>query len=98
MCTVDIGPAPGGENCSDGELRPVPGSVLFGMTPEGLSNVSLLLTVCVGRFLGGVCRRGFEDVDATVACRNLNFGLPGKILARFMEFIGVTLRICVSRC
>ena len=79
MCAVDIGP--GGGNCSDGDLRPVPESVLFGRTPEGLSNVSLLLSVCVGGFLGGVCRREFEDVDATVACRSLYYGFPGKILA-----------------
>ena len=40
-------------------------------------NVSLLLTACVGGIFGGVCRRGFDDVDAEVGCRNLNFGLPG---------------------
>ena len=40
-------------------------------------NVSLLLTVCVGGIFGGVCRRGFDDVDAEVACQNLNLRFPG---------------------
>ena len=42
-----------------------------------INNVSLLLTACVGGIFGGVCRRGFDDVDAEVACRNLNLELPG---------------------
>ena len=65
--------------CVDGDVSFQLATSRTFVSSEGLyiNNVSLLLTACVGGIFGGVCSRGFDDVDAKVACRNLNFGLPG---------------------
>ena len=66
-------------SCVDGDFSFQQATTRTFISSEGfyVSNVSLLLTTCVGRIFGGVCRRRFDDVDAEVACRNLYFGLPG---------------------
>ena len=66
-------------SCVDGDFSFQQATTRTFISSEGfyVSNVSLLLTTCVGGIFGGVCRRGFDDVDAEVACRNLYFGLPG---------------------
>ena len=64
-------------SCVDGDVSVQQFTIGTFISSEGLyvGNVSLLLTTCVGGIFAGVCRRGFDDVDAEVACRNL--GLPG---------------------
>ena len=66
-------------SCVDGDVSFQQATSRTYINSKGLSvnNMSLLLTACVGGIFGGVCRRGFDDVDAKFACRNLNFGLPG---------------------
>ena len=66
-------------SCVDGDVSFQQTTSRTFISSEGLyvNNVSLLLTTCVGGIFGGVCRRGFDDVDAEVACRNLNFGSSG---------------------
>ena len=66
-------------SCVDGDVSFQQATSRTFISSEGLyvNNVSLLLTACVGGIFGGVCRRGFDDVDAEVACRFLNLGVPG---------------------
>ena len=66
-------------SCVDGDVSFQQATSRTFISSDGLyiNNVTLLLTTCVGGIFGGVCHRGFDDVDAEVACRNLNFGSPG---------------------
>ena len=66
-------------SCADGNFSFQQATTRTFISSEGfyVNNVTLLLTTCVGGIFGGVCHRGFDDVDAEVACRNLYFGLPG---------------------
>ena len=70
--------------CNDGDLRPAltPGSAIISRTENNLVNVSLLLTVCVSGRFGGICGRGFDDLEADFACRSLDFGSPGELLKK----------------
>jgi hypothetical protein len=38
-----------------------------------MRNLTATLEVCVDGFVGGICRTGFDNVDATVACRSIGF-------------------------
>ena len=76
-----FGSGSGSGICSDGDLRPAltPGSTIISRTENNLVNLSLLLTVCVSGRFGGICGRGFDDLEADFACRSLDFGSPGEL-------------------
>ena len=63
--------------CIDGDVRgeqitQSPSSI--NERGEIQSTAQLLLTTCVGGSFGGVCQRGTDDEDASVACRYLGYG------------------------
>ena len=76
-CFVAVDIALGIETCSDGDFRPLPEYLIISHTADNLLNVSVVLTGCSNGLCGGVCRKEFEDVDATVACTNLFYKQSG---------------------
>ena len=61
--------------CLNGQLQLIQAEPLLRTSVDGIqrSGVTALLQVCVAGWFGGICRRGFDDVDAGVACRAVGY-------------------------
>lgn len=63
-------------NGLDGLLRPLPlddGAIRVSETGSLQYVLTSVLEICVNGMFGGICNRGFDDVDAIVACRFIGY-------------------------
>ena len=70
-----ITPSPPDVCLNDGQLQLIQAEPLLRTSVDGIqrSGITALLQVCVAGRFGGICRRGFDDVDAGVACRGVGY-------------------------
>ena len=57
----------------DGELR-TSDTRIERSSLNSVQVISFVLEMCVNGSLGGICRKGFDNVDATAVCSSFGYG------------------------